>query len=225
MESLSHWDSADEFTGQAAAALVLGIEPNSLGSSGTEQDRLNVVCNRMALDYEKALKRLYHEAFNTYPEDPQEIYSNSAHELKSVKLKNLCTQWIENEEDSPLTDWLLNDNASAFQAQKFSRETLADWLDAIKLKTAYQFRLDISRLNSNRQGHWPWGNHHTENLGHLEAAARRFWTNYDPSDPTTACKNDDVADWLETNRGISKNMAQAIASMLRADGLKTGPRK
>ena len=225
MESLSHWDSAAEFSGQAAAALILGIEPSSLGSPITEQDRVSVVYGRMAQDYERALKRLYHEAFNIYPEDPLEIYSNSSCELISVKLKNLHTHWISSEEESPFTEWLLNEHASAFQAQNFSRETLADWLDAIQLKSAYQFRLDISRLDSNRQGHWPWGNHHTKHLGYLEAAARRFWTNYDPSDPTTACTNEEIADWLRANHGISKNMAEAIASMLRADGLKTGPRK
>lgn len=225
MESLSHWDSAADFSGQAAAALILGIEPSSLGSSIPEQVRVSVVYRRMAQDYERALKRLYHEVFNIYPEDPLEIYSNPSHELISVKLKNLYAHWTTNEEDGTFTDWLIDDPASAFQAQIFSRETLADWLDAIQMKTAYQFRLDTSRLNSNRQCHWPWGNHHTENLGHLEAAARRFWTNYDPSDPTTACKNEDVADWLMTNRGISKNMADAIASMLRVDGLRTGPRK
>lgn len=140
MESLSHWNSAAEFSGQAAAALILGIEPNSLGSSITEQDRVSVVYGRMAKDYERALKRRYHEAFNIYPEDPLEIYSNPAHELMSVKLNNLCMQWIEDEEEGPLTDWLLNDHASAFAAQNFSRENLADWLDAIQLKSAYQFR-------------------------------------------------------------------------------------
>lgn len=225
MEFLSQWDYAAEFSGQAAAALILGIDPSSLEASTIEQDRVSVVCERMAHDYERALKRLYHEAFKINPEDPLEIYSNSSCELISVKLKNLHTQWISSEEESLFTDWLINDHASAFQNQNFSRETLADWLDAIQLKSAYQFRLDSSRLGSNRNGHWPWGNHHTKHLGYLEAAARRFWTNYDPSDPTTACTNEEIADWLTANHAISKNMAEAIASMLRADGLKTGPRK
>lgn len=140
MESFSHWDSAAEFSGQAAAALILGVEPSSLESSITEQARVSVVYDRMALDYERALKRLYHEAFNIYPEDPLEIYSNSSCELISVKLKNLHTHWTTNEEDGTFTNWLIDDHASAFQAQYFSRATLADWLDAIQLKSAYQFR-------------------------------------------------------------------------------------
>ena len=72
---------------------------------------------------------------------------------------------------------------------------------------------------------WPWGNHHTEYLGHLEAAARKWWTLYDPDDPTTAPTNEIVSDWLQSERKLSKERSKAIASMLRPDGLPTGPRK
>ena len=72
---------------------------------------------------------------------------------------------------------------------------------------------------------WPWGQHHTEYLGHLDAAARKFWVLYEPSDPTTAPTNDMVSDWLQSERGISREKARAIASMLRPDGLPTGPRR
>ena len=73
---------------------------------------------------------------------------------------------------------------------------------------------------------WPWGSHHTELLGHLEAAARRYWgENYVPSDATTASTNATVSEWLQTERKVSRTMANSIASMLRPDGLPTGPRK
>lgn len=72
---------------------------------------------------------------------------------------------------------------------------------------------------------WPWGNHHTELLGHLEAAALRHWVNHDPDDATTAPTNKDVAEWLVSERNVSQKMAESIASMLRPDGLPTGPRK
>lgn len=75
------------------------------------------------------------------------------------------------------------------------------------------------------QTRWPWGAHHTELLGHLEAAARQFWVLYDPTDPSTAPTNEMVSEWLREQRGVSKDKAQAIASILRADGLKTGPRR
>lgn len=72
---------------------------------------------------------------------------------------------------------------------------------------------------------WPWGSHHTELLGHLEAAARKFWTLYDSDDPSTAPTNEMVSDWLHKERGVSKEKAKAIASILRPDGLPTGPRR
>ena len=72
---------------------------------------------------------------------------------------------------------------------------------------------------------WPWGGHHTEYLGHLEAAARKWWALYDPSDSTTAPTNEMVSDWLQSDRNLSRERARAIASMLRPDGLPTGPRK
>lgn len=71
---------------------------------------------------------------------------------------------------------------------------------------------------------WPWGGHHTEALGHLAAAAQRFWVNHDPADSSTAPKNSDVSDWLQTERKVSRNLADSIASILRMDGLPTGPR-
>ena len=73
------------------------------------------------------------------------------------------------------------------------------------------------------RSYWPWGAHDTENLRHLDAAARKWWTLYDPSDPSTAPTNNMVAEWLQ-ERGLSKEKAKAIASILRADGLATGPR-
>jgi hypothetical protein len=74
-----------------------------------------------------------------------------------------------------------------------------------------------------RASHWPWGSHHTELLGQLEAAAQRFWVNFDPADNTTAPTNEVVAAWL-VERGVSRRTADTMASILRADGLPTGPR-
>jgi hypothetical protein len=72
---------------------------------------------------------------------------------------------------------------------------------------------------------WPWGSHHTERLGHLEAAARRFWVNYDPSDHGTAPTNAVVSAWLQKERKATPTTADSIATMLRPDNLPTGPRK
>ena len=70
---------------------------------------------------------------------------------------------------------------------------------------------------------WPWGAHETKLLTELAAAARHWWANFDPSDNTTAPTNQQVSDWLQ-KRGATARMADAMATILRADGLPTGPR-
>ena len=70
---------------------------------------------------------------------------------------------------------------------------------------------------------WPWGDYETILLRKLAEAASKFWANYDPTDPSTAARNDDVSAWLRSE-GVSRRVAEVIAQVLRADGLRTGPR-
>jgi hypothetical protein len=71
---------------------------------------------------------------------------------------------------------------------------------------------------------WPWGDYDTKLLRKLAEAAQRFWVIYDPTDPTRAPTNKQVSDWLES-QSVSNRIAENMASILRADGLPTGPRK
>lgn len=80
------------------------------------------------------------------------------------------------------------------------------------------------RSGGDRRKGWPWGMHETERLRHLAAAAARFWVNFDPADSTTAPTNEDVSAWLQRECGQTKRAADAMATILRADGLPTGPR-
>lgn len=71
---------------------------------------------------------------------------------------------------------------------------------------------------------WPWGNHETDLLRELAAAAARYYgANYDPSDIDSAPKSADVIAWLMTRR-VAKRVAEVMAQILRPDGLRTGPR-
>jgi hypothetical protein len=71
---------------------------------------------------------------------------------------------------------------------------------------------------------WPWGTYETELLRYLALAANRFWRNYDPKDPSTAPTNNDVIGWL-VEHGVAKRTAEIMATILRAEGLPSGPRK
>lgn len=72
-------------------------------------------------------------------------------------------------------------------------------------------------------GVWPWGEYETELLRSLAAAAEKFWKRYDPTDQTTAPRNEEVSAWLRA-QGVSRRNAEVIATILRVDGLPTGPR-
>lgn len=128
----------------------------------------------------------------------------------------------------PIVQRLLDDfelrTDRAWETRRLSRDEVIAWLADKGLKSAYQFDLDQTTYVTANRGRWPWGSHHTEMLGHLEAAALRYWVNYDPAELGTASTNVTVIEWLQTERKVSKTMAEAIASMLRPDGLRTGPR-
>ncbi|MDR0701230.1 MAG: hypothetical protein LBF61_02285 [Azoarcus sp.] len=72
---------------------------------------------------------------------------------------------------------------------------------------------------------WPWGNYETALLRKLAQAAEKFWKLYDPDDKTTAPTNKQVCSWLVEDQGVPNRTAEAIATILRADGLPSGPRK
>ncbi len=84
-----------------------------------------------------------------------------------------------------------------------------------------KLKAELEKLRANR---WPWGSYETKDLKALAAAAQKFWANYDPSDKSTAPLNKDVVSWLEKEHQIAVNKGEQMASILRADGLQTGPR-
>ena len=221
MTDLSHWDFAESFSGYDAAALILGLEPRE---SANDQWRVNVVMDRMAKHYSNQIAELCWGV--TDPEQRDEDDPKKLVGLASVKMNELTRLDFLYGADAPLQEWLSEPKKRKFEDQVFDRHSIVHWVKAIGMKSVYQFDLKQPDAAQNTPGRWPWGNHHTELLGHLEAAARRYWgENYVPSDPTTAPTNATVSEWLQTERKVSKTMADSIASMLRPDGLPTGPRK
>lgn len=96
------------------------------------------------------------------------------------------------------------------------------WAKSIRYALPAQFPWqDNATLPLSRE--WPWGRYETKLLLDLAEAAKRLWTLYDPSDPSSAPTNETVIEFLQ-NRGVSKRTAEVMATILRADGLPTGPR-
>lgn len=110
-----------------------------------------------------------------------------------------------------------------FERAEVSLVNFATWLIQIRYPVPAEFPWapetpDFTQL------HWPWGRHSTSLLRKLAEAADRFWKNYDPDDPSTAPTNEQVTSWL-IEQGVAKRNAELMATLLRADGLPTGPRK
>lgn len=97
------------------------------------------------------------------------------------------------------------------------------WAQARGYALPPDFPRDVSEETIRDTG-WPWGSHSTHLLEKMAQAASRFWSRYDPGDPTTAPTNEQVSAWLVAN-GVSERTAGYMATILRADGLPTGPRK
>lgn len=109
------------------------------------------------------------------------------------------------------------------EGTEISLRNFATWLKSINHQLPAEFpwvpeEMPLYNLD------WPWGRHETDLLRKLAAAANRFWKNYDPSDPSTAPTNQEVAEWLK-KEGVAERNANVIATILRPDGLQTGPRR
>lgn len=222
MSDLSHWDFAERFSGYDAAALILGLEPRE---SDTEQYRITVVTDRMSHDYKNAISKAFHEFLGDPIEHLHPGHDDPLIELVSVQLEKLRHRYFQYDDETTYSDWFADVSKSAFHNQEFARQKIVNWLATTGMKSVYRFDRGQANPLQTQKSRWPWGDHHTVNLDHLEAAARRFWVGYDPSDSTTANTNSTVIEWLQTERKVSGKMAEAIATMLRPDGLPTGPRK
>ncbi len=80
-----------------------------------------------------------------------------------------------------------------------------------------------NRTTTRQTPKWPWGDYETDLLCKLASAAEEWWSTYDPARPATAPTNQEVKDWL-VGQGVSDRVAENMATILRADGLPTGPR-
>lgn len=117
-------------------------------------------------------------------------------------------------------------------ARHFRPIVAVEWaqprFDSFPVELANEVRkfseLDRKRESSRADNSWPWGSHETQLLRKLAEAAKKFWSLYDPGDPSTAPENETVSAWLQSE-GVAERNAQVIATMLRADGLKRGRRK
>ena len=82
---------------------------------------------------------------------------------------------------------------------------------------------DLPATREKATQEWPWGTYETALLRKLAHAVSRFWIHYDPADPGTAPSSEVVSAWIQ-EQGVAKRVAEIMAQIVRADGLRTGPR-
>ena len=89
---------------------------------------------------------------------------------------------------------------------------------------AFMLKHSVDPKNTGRNAGPRWPDHETKKLTALRLAALKFWSNYDPEQPDTAPKNEAVIEWLQKEHGIGATPAAEMASILRPEKLRTGPR-
>lgn len=118
------------------------------------------------------------------------------------------------------------------EAKVAERGPIADWRAVYEQEHANleAARVHITELTrelgeaKDAAGHrWPWGVYETGALRVLANAVTRYWVGYDPADPSTANTNETVSAWLR-DQGVAQRVAEVMAQIIRADGLRTGPR-
>jgi len=139
MIDLSHWNSATDFTGEAAAALAVGLDPAQPEYRRTTSKPL----------YER-MERHYNEAKRLYQEEVQQAdgppLMDKSDVLESIDLQSLSTD--EDPEDGAyFLRWFRDKKLSGFETQKFSRHEVARWLSAIGVPTIYPFDLASKGVN------------------------------------------------------------------------------
>jgi hypothetical protein len=222
MPDFSNWDFAKTFSGIEVASLMVGVDPSV---AVQEQGKIYPVIQRLRDAYEGALDAaIWAFEFNdgtngSLPDiaaSPKSLYSHrmllaNGGEFDVSKL--IKGNWLKNEEETK------------FENQLFTREEVNRWTTANDLHSFYTFKPSGNKQSSTMT-RWPWGDHHTKLLGHLDLCARKFWCDYDPANPKgTAPKSAEVIHWLIDECKVSESIAKAMATLLRPDDLKTGPRK
>lgn len=249
---LNHWCLIEKISVEQAGFLICGVDPFDLATAGPAQVARGRVfelairqASERAHEYAHGVVRRLQEK----PVDPQlcEIWevSDSFHRyLPSIELRNSVAAVLTDPENLPLLV-----PVDPWFSETVDGRELARWMKANDIQSAYRFPDAQAVVISDRgrtswvewlaepeqvdpgqvdlvqsSAAWPWGKYETMLLRKLAAATYRFWVNYDPTDMTTAPTNAQVITWLKS-QGVAERTAEVMATILRVDGLPTGPRK
>lgn len=98
------------------------------------------------------------------------------------------------------------------------------WLKAAKHRPPEEFPWIPDEMPSSNLS-WPWGDYETDLLNKIALAVEHFWKDFDTDSTKSIPKKMEVTDWLVKHGVKSNNIAEAIATIIRPDGLSTRPKR
>jgi hypothetical protein len=110
-------------------------------------------------------------------------------------------------------------NMADLEGTEVELSKFSAWLRTVGHKPPAEFRWTPDEMPSSNHV-WPWGKYETKLLATLAQAVDHFWRDFDPDNPNPP-KKLEVVDWLLAHGVPSENMAIAIATIIRPDGLPT----
>jgi hypothetical protein len=210
----THWGALVTVLDWEAVWLSLGLDP---GRAARAQGRMSLGMQLIDGRYEVLPFHFDLDDFEAVEEDFNTLCAE--HAARSRAIRN----WIESDALWSRCVQTFDPEFGRPEIQEVRLVELAERCVMSGWYVADAFRqLSLSSASSGG-GPWPWGIYETALLRNLAEAGRKFWVNYDSTDPTTAHTNQDVVDFL-VGRGVSQRIAEAMAQILRADGLRPGPR-
>ena len=234
---LSYWRMVDPLTVKQAAALIGGCNPSEVRYENVGPSYLET---KDGITSNEGIERV------------QAAYAALTNAIKDGKLgANVRFTawphdgWLEIDEDERLTsdvslnpeEWdtdivglkLIKRQGFVYRVNPdwdkttISVETLNDWLRQRGFPPLFsEFSESTGEPDS---GPWPWGGYTTKHLKTIAEVVKEFWSTYDPEQPDTAPTNSEVQDWLMSERGVSKKIAESMATICRADNAPTTRRR
>ena len=143
MADLSHWDVAEHFRGKEAAELIMGIPPEEnngweqlLGGTSGFTAKITPLLRRMERALNGGLNTLHAAAtWGGNAKDALIIFPFVPTELPSETMERAR----ESATEFGLSLFKNHDWTGKFGNAYFSRSEIARWLDAIEMKSVYQF--------------------------------------------------------------------------------------
>jgi len=241
---LQHWRGVGRLSLAEVSLLIVGADPNSPRSPDAETLAKAKTVEKAIV---QALERA-REAASDYLTDPRtekdpllpDLFEGHYGEqlLITLGLRHEVRAALESRNYVRLPGLADTSSDSTINADEFEW-----WLDEKGIQSVFRFgsgqildlrtrgpsasggpRIDDAADPSSSAGPWPWGTYETKYLRELAAAAQCWWVNFDPDDNTTAPTNEQVSNWLQARGTVGKSLADKMATILRADGLPTGPR-